>query len=261
MGQPAVEFWLIDRPVVAMGFDYPSGDVLARHRHGRCQLVHASTGVMTVTTDDGTWVVPPQRAVWVPAGIDHEIRMTGLVTMRTLYVRGDAAAALPPSCRVVTITPLLRELILAAVGLAQPYALGGPEERLVRVMLDELLVMEEAPLHLPAVGDDRLLAITEALQANPGDDRTLDDWSREAGASARTIARLFVAETGMTFAGWRQQLRLARALELLAGGRAVTEVAVELGYSSPSAFTAMFRRALGRTPGRYFEGDASSAAS
>jgi AraC-like DNA-binding protein len=257
MGQPAVEFWLIDRPVVAMAFDYPSGDALARHRHGRGQLVYASTGVMTVTTDDGTWVVPPQRAVWVPAGIDHEIRMTGQVAMRTLYVRDDAATVLPDGCRVVMVTPLLRELILAAVALPQPYPLGGAEERLVQVMLDELQVMEEAPLHVPAVRDDRLLAIADALQRDTGDERTLDGWSREAGASARTLARLFMAETGMTFAGWRQQLRLARALERLAQGRSVTEIAIELGYGSPSAFTAMFRRALGRTPARYFEGDAA----
>lgn len=253
MGQPPVEFWLIDRPVVAMAFDYPSGDALPRHRHGWGQLVYASTGVMTVTTDAGTWVVPPQRAVWVPAGIDHEIRMTGLVRMRTLYVRKDALAALPSDCRVVTITPLLRELILHAVELEQPYTLGGAEERAVRVLLDELQVMEETRLHLPAVRDDRLRGIADELQRNPGDERTLDDWSREAGASTRTLARLFASETGLTFAGWRQQLRLIRALELLADGRSVTEVTFDLGYASQSAFTAMFRRSLGRTPARYFD--------
>lgn len=255
-----VQYWTIDRPVVVSAFDFPGGDVLARHTHGRDQLVYASTGVMTVRTGQGAWVVPPQRAVWVPAGVEHEIRMIGAVAMRTVYLQRGTLPDAPAQCRVVTVSPLLRELILRAVDMTQPYPLGGSEERLVTLLLDEVRTTPEAPLYLPEPRDPRLRCITDALQSDPADVRTLEAWEQDAAASPRTLARLFQRETGMTFAGWRQQLRLIRALEELAQGRSVTEVALDLGYESPSAFIAMFRRAFGKTPARYFEADIPTGA-
>ncbi len=248
-----VQYWTIDRPAVAVGYDFPSGEVLPRHTHSRDQLVYASAGVMTVTTVHGAWVVPPQRAVWVPAGVEHQIRMIGAVAMRTVYLRPGALPDAPRQCRVVTVSPLLRELILRAVEIEQPYREGGPEERLIAVLLDEIRATPETPLHLPVPQDERLRRITDALQTDPADSRPLAAWASEAAASARTLARLFQRETGMSFARWRQQLRLVRALEALAQGRSVTETALDLGYESPSAFIAMFRRAFGKTPARYFE--------
>jgi AraC-like DNA-binding protein len=239
--------------VLGGSFDYPDGTHLPVHTHGWAQLVYASAGTMRVTTAAGTWVVPPQRAVWVPAGIEHEIKMTGLVAMRTVYIEPAAIPDPPQSCRVVIVSPLLRELVLRVAGLRPSQPSSDATERLAGVLLDEIRVAEDAPLHLPMPKDGRVRAVTDTLLDNPADARTLDDWSRDAGASARTLARLFVAETGLTFAGWRQQLRLIRALELLGQGRNVTEVAFNLGYESPSAFIAMFRRSLGRTPSRYFE--------
>jgi AraC-like DNA-binding protein len=240
------------RPVVGYAADFPSGHVIRRHRHAAGQLIYAASGVMTVTTAAGRWVVPPERAVWVPPGVPHAIRMTGFVRMRTLYLEPPAPAGLPAAPAVVQVRPLLRELIFAAVGFRQPYARNGREARLVAVLLDELEVVRTAPLHLPMPRDPRLRAITDHLVTDPADKRPLGAWARTAGASTRTLARLFRSETGLGFAHWRQEARLLRALERLAAGEAVTTVALELGYDGPSAFITMFRSRLGTTPGRYF---------
>jgi AraC-like DNA-binding protein len=239
-------------PVVAYARDLAAGERIPRHSHRRAQLVHASTGVMTVTTASGAFVVPPHRAVWMPAGVGHRIDAHGQVAMRTVYVATSVAAPLPPEVCVLQVTALLRELILAAVAAPTDYAPASATDRLMAVLLDQITALPVAPLALPMPRERRLARIVEALMADPADRRTLDDWARVSGASARTLARLFRAETGMTFGHWRQQRRLLRALELLATGRPVTLVAVETGYDSASAFTAMFRRALGTAPGRYF---------
>ena len=248
---PLVNLVAMTRPVVGYAADYPTGHHIRRHRHAAGQLIFAARGVMTVATAAGRWVVPPERAVWVPPNVTHAIRMTGAVEMRTLYF-GANAAALPDDCAVVQVSPLLRELILRVVAFAQPYARTGREARLVAVLLDEIAAAREAPLHLPMPRDERLLAITEKLAVDPGDKRSLAVWGRTVGASARTLARLFRRETGLGFAHWRQQARLLRALEQLAAGDPVTTVALDLGYDSPSAFIALFRSRLGATPGRYF---------
>lgn len=207
---------------------------------------------MTVTTERGMWVVPPQRAVWVPALVTHQIRATGRLSMRSLYIQPDTAAELPAECCVVAVPPLLRELILYAVTRPRLYEPGSPDERIMAVILDRIRSLPVAPLHLPMPSDQRLRVIAAAMTANPEDARTLADWARTVGASGRTLARLFLAETGMSFRHWRQQVRLLEALRRLAGREPVTTVALDLGYDSPSAFIAMFKRALGTTPGQYF---------
>ncbi|MGE0419742.1 MAG: helix-turn-helix domain-containing protein [Acetobacteraceae bacterium] len=209
-----------------------------------------------MTTAHGTFVVPPYLAVWMPAGVVHRIDASGTVRMRTIYIdtehAGSPGTGLPGEVCVLHVTPLLRELILAAVDAPQTFPPDGPEARLMAVILDQIQVLPVAPLSLPIPQDARLRRIADALLADPADERTIDEWARLAGASARTLARLFQAETGMSFGQWRQQLRLLRALERLAAGEPVTGVALDLGYDSPSAFIAMFRRALGTTPRRYF---------
>lgn len=206
---------------------------------------------MTVSTGDGTWVVPPQQAVWVPPGVLHEVTSIGALAMRTLYLHPAAIGGLPEACRVVTVPALLRELILRAVTLPPDYPPDGPEARLMAVVPDQLQALQPEPLHLPMPSDRRLRTITDALAKRPADGRSLADWARSAGASERTLARLFRRETGMTFGAWRQRLRLLAAIARLAEGRPVTAVAFDLGYESPSAFVAMFRRQLGEPPGRY----------
>ena len=248
------------RPVVGYAADYASGHFIPRHRHADGQVIFATTGVMTVTTVAGRWVVPPERAVWVPPNVTHAIRMTGAVAMRTLYLDDHGRASLPDTCAVLQVSPLLRELIVRVVAFAGPYAKDGREARIVGVLLDEVAAARTAPLHLPMPRDPRLRVITDQLTADPADRRSLAEWARSAGASARTLARLFQGETGLSFAHWRQQARLLRALERLAAGDPVTTVALDLGYDSPSAFITMFRSRLGATPGRYFGGaDAPSS--
>ena len=243
--------------VEAAAFEYADGTVLAAHAHPRAQLVYAVSGTMTVFTEAGVWVVPPQRAVWVPAESRHEIRMSGTVAMRTLYLGRGTPHDSADRCFVVSVRPLLRELILECV------RLGGRHERrrsaLEGLLLDELREASVAPLYLPEPHDDRLVRITRALRADPGDARSLDEWARVVGAGTRTLARLFLAETGLSFRAWRQQARLLGSLELLAQGVPVARVSSELGYSSTSAFIHMFRRALGVTPSRYFTATTTSA--
>jgi AraC-like DNA-binding protein len=235
--------------VGAYAHDFPKGHHIALHCHAWHQLVYARAGVMTVSTPRGAWVVPPQRAVWMPARTAHEIRCTTALSMRTLYVAPGAAENLPATCCVVHITPLLRELVLSGVE-----APGPPRRRdqLTALILSELAAAAVAPLHLPEPSDGRVKRITEALRAEPGDPRTLAAWGKEVGASTRTLSRLFLAETGMTFRQWQRQARLLAALVKLAQRQPVTAVALDLGYDSPSAFIHAFRRALGKTPRAYF---------
>ena len=240
------------RPV--LGFARDSGPYeTGWHRHRRAQLLFAIEGVMTVSTRDGTWVVPPQQAVWVPAETEHDVKSKQLLSMRSLYIDPSALGDLPVTCCVVSVPPLLRELIVRAVGFGFDYPPDGPEARLMAVIPDELARLDAEPLHLPLPTDVRLRAVTDALIADPGDGRDLKAWAKSAGASERTLARLFVKETGMTFGTWRQRRRLLAAIGRLAEGQPVTSVAFDLGYDSTSAFITMFRRTLGATPGRYLQ--------
>jgi len=246
------------RPVLGFARD----DELFRtgwHQHRRAQLLFSIEGVMTVSTKTGTWVVPPQQAVWVPPGTEHDVSADQRIAMRSLYVDPSVLDRLPKTCCVLTVPPLLRELILRAVRLPAAYPHDGPEARLMAVIPDELAGLTPEPLHLPLPADPRLRAVTDALIADPGDGRDLRQWARTAGASERTLARLFVKETGMTFGTWRQRRRLLAAIGRLAEGQPVTSVAFDLGYDSPSAFITMFRRTLGATPGRYLQQGANPA--
>jgi AraC-like DNA-binding protein len=248
---PLVAFAL-PSPVMGIAEDHESGYLIRPHRHDSAQLIHAAKGVMTVKTRDGLWVVPPERAVWVPAFTDHSIRMTGRVELRTIYL----AAALRPieseGCCVVRVSALLHASIMRVVEFRQPYAATSPEARIVDVILDELREAPAAPLHLPTLRDARARRIADAFREDPGDRRPASEWARIAGASERTVERLFRDEIGMTFGRWQQQARLLRALEILATGESVTTAALEVGFATPSAFIAMFKRAMGTTPSRYF---------
>lgn len=247
--------------VAAMAKDYPDNAIIDCHAHRRSQLVFASTGVMTVTTGRGTWVVPPQRALWMPAGVEHEIRASGVLHMRTLYFEPgtEIERALPAECSVIEVTPLMRELILRATSLEKESARQVRLERLVAVLLDEAQSISVLSLHLPIPDDPRLARICGDLIANPAIDLTLEQWGQNVGASARTLTRQFLADTGMTFTQWRQRARILASLPRLARGETITSVALGLGYDSPSAFGAMFRRTLGATPAAYFHASGESA--
>jgi AraC-like DNA-binding protein len=241
----------VARPVAVMAKDFPRGFSNPPHRHKRGQLICAASGVVAVRTPAGTWVVPPHRAVWVPAETEHSIRTASPLAMRTLFIRPQVPG-LPRHCCVVTVSPLLRELILRAAELPIDYDEAGPDGRVIALILDEIRASAVLPLHLPWPSDCRLQRVCAAIRGNPALPHTLAEWGRRVGASGRTLARLFRQETGMSFGAWRQQARLLEALGRLAAGEAVTNVALDLGYASPSAFTGMFRRTLGQAPTRYF---------
>lgn len=242
----------IPRPIVAVAKEFPSGHLIPQHQHSRSQFLYASSGVMTVKTNRGMWVVPPLRAVWVPANTLHEIEVSGHLSMRTLYIDPTVFSGPSRECCVIAVTPLLRELILYAITLPQLYPEGGEEERLLTVILDQISSVDMASLELPIPEDQRLKKIYDLLSATPGDNRTLDEWGKIIGATGRTLARHFRRETGMSFGQWRQQVRILEALRRLGMNEPVTTVAIDLGYDSPSAFISMFKKTLGQTPGRYF---------
>ena len=217
---------------------FGTGRVAAASLSRRAQLIYASSGVMTVSTRVAAYVVPTQRAVWMPGGIEHRIEARSDVAMRTLYfdpeIDLNVAAVLPTDVCVLRASPLLRELILAAVSDGPYCPPGGPQSRLMSVIIDQLCMSSVSTLALPMPAEPRLLRLAEMLIANPADARSLGEWAREVGTSKRTLGRLFTAQTGMSFRTWRQQRRLLRALELLATGDNVTVVAFELGYESAS---------------------------
>ncbi|HXP76390.1 MAG TPA: helix-turn-helix transcriptional regulator [Stellaceae bacterium] len=245
------DYQRVPRPVAAMAKDFPSGFVIPPHSHPRAQLIYAADGVMRVISPLGAWVVPPLRAVWIPAGVEHEVRMSGAVAMRTLYIDPKAAPPALGSCTVIEVTPLLRALILRAVEEPIEYDEAGAAGLVMGLILAELARATAVPLRIPLPSDTRLAALCRALLDDPAEADTLDRWAERVGASARTLARLFQRETGMGFTQWRQQVRLAEAVGRLAKGDPVARVAESLGYGSASAFTAMFRRTLGATPRHY----------
>lgn len=238
--------------ITTLTHDYPAGHVIPLHFHDRDQLVYASRGVMTVRTRDGTWVVPPHRAVWIPAEIPHTITMSGLVAMRTLYLKPRLAKDLPRDCCVINVSALLKELILHACTVCALKTTSKWQAHLVAVILHQLEAAPTIPLQLPNLSDPKLVRIAEILLKDPCDGRTLPQLCKVTGVGKRTVERLFQQEIGMTFGKWRQQVRLMQGMRLLAEGAKVTYAALESGYSTPSAFISMFRKALGITPSSYF---------
>ncbi|KOU38439.1 AraC family transcriptional regulator [Streptomyces sp. WM6378] len=225
------------------------GDSIDAHRHDDHQIVYASHGVLAVTTEAGTWVAPATRAIWVPAGTVHSHRAHGRLE---LHLMGIAAHENPlglDAPTVLMVGPLLRELLLAHTRSPDDESPEG--KRLRAVLLDQLRASPQEPVHLPAPSDPRLVAVCAMLEADPADRRGLAELGAQVGASERTLTRLFRADLGMTFPQWRTQLRLYRALQLLAEDTPVTVVAHRCGWSSTSAFIDVFRRAFGHTPGTH----------
>jgi AraC-like DNA-binding protein len=229
---------------------YYGGFHIKPHRHHWGQLIYAGSGVMRVRAAGKLWIVPPARAVWVRAGAEHEIHGLGDFAMRTLYFPVEMVAGLPQECEALDVTPLLRELVLEAVEQCPIDAEDAAGMRLAQVVVDRIAQARTLPLQLPLPTDPRALRLVERLQADPAAEAELPELAREAGASARTIQRLFLAETGLAFSHWRQRLRLLHAAAALGGGVSVTEAGLAAGYAGTSAFIAAFRRHFGVTPSK-----------
>lgn len=235
-----------------MARDLPDRFFIDYHEHRRGQLIYAYAGSILVTAEGGSWVVPPQRAVWVPPRVRHCMQAVGRTELRTLYFDPECTPLASTACCVISISPLLRELIASIVKMPVDYEAGGRDGLVVELLFHEIKPLHIEPLHLPMPADGRIARICQWIIDNPAAETSVTSWSKVVGASERTIIRLFPEETGMTFTRWRQQARLLAAVQMLANGRPVTEIAVELGYDSPSAFSAMFRKALGSSPSEYF---------
>jgi AraC-like DNA-binding protein len=207
---------------------------------------------MIVRSAAGIWVIPPNRAAWLVAGLDHEVGMRGDVKIRTVFVDPRAASHLPQASCVLAVSPLLRELIVAAMRVPLDYEPETRDERLLRLLLDELREERVLPLHLPMPRDARLRTVCEALVARPHDVSTAEHWAGQIKVTVKTLHRLFAKETGLTFGQWRQQARLLFALERLARGDRVIDVALDSGYASQSAFAAMFRKHFGMPPSAFY---------
>jgi len=228
-----------------------AGTALPAHRHGWGQLVFAASGVMQVLTEDVAWTVPPTRAIWVPAGVRHAIAARGEVAMRTLYIDRPRADPLPARPRVIAVAPLLRELILHILDMGMLDPRRPAHDRLAGLLIDLLLQAPAEDLALPLPRDPRALRLAEAWRDDPGEARDLIQAAKAAGASLRTLQRLFPRETGLTLEGWRQKARLVHAVVRLSAGASVTQAALDCGYQSQAAFNEAFVRQLGVTPGRF----------
>ena len=239
------------RPVVAIANDYPPSFELEWHRHRRGQLLYAAKGVVVVSTPDGTWVAPPERAVWTPPTVLHSVRMVGSVSTRGVLIERDGCPGFGDASRVIEVSPLLRSLLLEATDLPREYDRDGRDGLVIDLLLAELQRAPAVPLAAPFPQSPALAAKCRAFLESPTPHDTIDSWSAELGMGRRAFTRAFRRETGMSFAQWRQQACVLVALPRLAAGDQVTAIALDLGYDSPAAFATMFKRLLGVAPSRY----------
>jgi len=243
----------VPRPVVGNANTYPPSFEIDWHSHGRGQLLYAETGVVVLKNSYGTWVAPPERAVWTPAHTPHWVRTVGTVRTRSVLLDAEAARALGEVSTVISVSPLLRQLLIAASAIPIEYDMAGRDALVMDLVVAELARAARVPLSVPLPRSEKLLARCQAFLEAPHIHEAIDNWSAALGMDRRTFTRVFRRETGLSFGAWRQQACLLTALPRLADGESVTAIALDLGYDSPAAFSTMFRRLLGVPPSRYAE--------
>lgn len=243
-------------PVSLWARNLPADVSVGAHSHAWGQLTYAANGMVRVSAENSSWIVPPQRAIWIAPEVVHEVTMLEAACLSPLRIHASRDPFGGERCRVVEVSNLLRELIAALETGEQPRD-PARAALLGELILDELARAPSRPIRVPLPSDKRLRGLCQALLDAPGDTRTLAGWARAAGASERTLARLFERELGMSFGQWRQQVRLAHGASLIARGLPLWQVAQQLGYASQSAFTAMFRKTFGSTPTAFFAGKRS----
>ena len=241
----------VPRPIVAIGTYYPDGHYIEPHQHRRGQLISSASGVIVLTTPEGTWVMPPQRGMWIPPATQHSVRMVGAVSMQSLYLEPDAVRSMSTHCQVVGISPFMRSLLTEALDLPLEYELDGRAGALMQLIQHEMRQLPVLPLSLPYPTHAPLAERCRQFMQRPSIHATIDDWSKALGMSRRAFTRLFRRETGLSFMAWRQQACLLCAMPRLAAGEPVTTIAIDLGYENPAAFTLMFKRAFGSPPLTY----------
>ncbi|KAF1043864.1 MAG: HTH-type transcriptional regulator NimR [Herbaspirillum frisingense] len=221
------------------------------HQHIKGQLLLAQRGILSCEIEGGLWMVPPQSAIWIPCQTQHKVTASGPIECYIMFISPQAASALPPNCCTVSISPLLRELLVRAAAFPLLYPEGGLETHLATLLLDEIAIAPTGNLHLPMPTDARLRKIVSMITDTPAERGTIQSWAKRVGLSERTLARLLAQETGMSFGRWRQQLHIMLAVKWLGTGSSVQQVADDLGYESAGSFVTMFRKAIGTSPARY----------
>jgi len=241
----------LPRPIYGQAATLPNLALRYRHKHPWGQLAYAAEGVIEVHADASRFVAPPQRAIWIPAGIVHRVTCAPSTTIRSLYIQADLPGWTTGRCRVIEVSPLLREMIRRFSAMPVEYDENGAGGRFAAVLMDQIAEAREVELRLPLPHSPLLQKLCRSLQDHPDEKHQLADWALRAGVSEKTLSRLFLKETGLTFRVWRQRMRLLGALPALEQGNKVTAVASDCGYDSLSAFIAAFKRQFDCTPGEY----------
>jgi AraC-like DNA-binding protein len=247
----------VARPIVAVGNEYPAGHEHPAHKHRRSQFLFAERGTMLVSTGQGAWMVPPSQGIWIPEGTVHGMTMVDELATRSVYLEADVETRRSHDCEVLGVAPLLRQLLIAAVDIPTEYDFNDRNGRLMRLLVDEIAAAPILPLRLPLPSDDRLAARCHRFLQFPTMQDSISEWSGGLALSRRSFTRLFRRETGLSFAAWQRRACILSALPRLSRGERVTSVALELGYSSPNAFSTMFRQMLGSAPSEYGRGRSS----
>jgi AraC-like DNA-binding protein len=225
----------------------------SQHRHGKAQLIFTLRGVINCEVEDAVWIVPPQCAVWIPAGLPHIVFGSGEVECLSLFIKPPRSPVLPATCCTITVSSLLHHLLMRANAIPELYDVEGPDGRIVSVIIDELASAPVEDLRLPIPGHPRLKKLADMLIAAPADHASVAEWAARVALSERSLSRMLAKEVGMSFGRWRRQLHIVLALRHLSAGQTVQTVATDLGYESASSFVTMFRKMVGKPPSRYMQ--------
>ena len=247
------QYFTVTRPIIALCETFPDAHHVQAHLHQRSQLFCPMSGLAMASTSHGNWVVPCRRALWIPAGVRHELRMEGVVEMQSLYFDTGVFTDMPHRCRVVAISSLMRSLMAEAVALPIRYDREGRSGTIMKLIGYEVGRLRELPLSLPLPTDKALGRRCLKFSASPKANAKIDDWASSLHLTRRTFTRLFRRETGLSFVEWRQQACILAALPKLTAGASVTQTAADLGYDNPAAFSTLFKRILSVAPRGYIQ--------
>ena len=241
----------LPRPIVSISHEFKAMTKIVTHSHPWSQLSYACKGVMHIETDAGIFVIPPEQALWIPPKAVHLHFYKQQSSNRGIYIDPDWSKELGDSVRMLTVDPFLKAIILELASWPEDYPETEQTTRLVQVLIDRLAVAESNVLFMPTINDKRLLPIIDALNHNPANKLTIEQWSMKVGASSRTLNRLFNKNYGMGFSRWKQKLRILKSLERLNADTNLSDVAFELGYESTSSFITAFKKQMGCSPKKY----------
>ncbi len=241
----------LPRPIISVSSEFKAMTKIVSHSHPWSQLSYSCNGVMHIETDDGTFVIPPEQALWIPSNIMHLHFYKQRSSNRSIYIDPVWSKELGDNVRMLTVDPLLKSLILAVSKWPDNYQETEQTERLTQVLIDRLAVAESDPLFMPTINDKRLFPIIESLNQDPANKLTIEQWAMKVGASSRTLNRLFNKYYGMGFSRWKQKLKILKSLERLNTDSTISDIAFELGYESTSSFITAFKKHMGCSPKRY----------